>query len=100
MRPSIKFLAALLLFANLVIVSQVKAQTKASINAQLTKADSLVNVSDLNYIQFLADDDAAKMKLALNQMDEAIDVLDHCIDATKYDSKANKRVTELRAMCN
>ncbi len=100
MRTPIKFLAAVFLFASMIIASNTNAQTKSSINAKLTKADSLVSKSDLNYVQFLADDDESKMKLAINQIDEAIEILEQCMDDTKYDSKENKRVTELRDMCN
>lgn len=99
MKLSNQMMGCLSLFASLTIANQIKAQDTKVVNGFLMKADSLVLKADLNYVQFLADDDMAKDQEARKQMSEAITVLEDCLNAIKYDSKEIKRVTELRDIC-
>ena len=99
MKLSTKIFGSFCLLTSLTIVNQVNAQDAKTINAFLTKADSLVMKSDLNYVQFLADDDMKKDEAAINQMDNAITVLNDCLNSMKQDNKESKRVAELRDIC-
>ena len=94
-----KIFGCFCLLALLIFASRANAQDAKTINAFLTKADSMVLKADLNYVQFLADDDMKKDEEAINQMDNAISILNDCLNSMKQDNKESKRVAELRDIC-